>query len=195
MKKTVLLVLISKYADWEASFISTGIQWGFGMWESDYEIKVVGPQDEPIFSLGGLRVTPDYTIETAPADAVCTLLIGGTGWENPNLEKLLPLLEKSKDEGRLLGGICDGSVFLARHGFLNDVEHTSNDLKELQEKAGACYTGKDRYNSQVKSVQSGNIITASATGYVEFAKDVLAALRVAPPKVLEQWYQICKNGF
>lgn len=195
MKKTVLLILVSKYADWEASFVSAGLQWGFGMWESDYEIKVMALQDEPILSLGGLRILPDCTVETAPTDAACILLIGGTGWENPLSEKLLPFLEKAKNEGRLLGGICDGSVFLARHGFLNEIEHTSNDLKELVEKAGASYTGKDKYNSQVKSVRCGNIITASATGYVEFAKEVLSALQVAPPEVLEQWYKICKDGF
>lgn len=142
-----------------------------------------------------MRAIPDYTIETAPADAACTLLIGGTGGENPKLEKLLPLLEKAKSEGRLLGGVYDGGIFLAKHGFLNDVEHTSNNLKELQEKAGVLYTGKEKYNAQVKSVQNRNIVTAGAIGYIEFAKDILLALQLAPPKVLEQWCKICKEGF
>lgn len=192
-KETVLVVLISEYADWELALLSAGLRWGFGMWEKTYDIKIVSAAEGHIRSIGGLTVIPDYTIANAPEDFSALVLIGGTNWFGSEGIKTLPLIQIAIRKNALIGAICDASIFLAAHGFLNDVKHTSTSLLEIKEKAGMAYTGENNFLDK-QSVRDGNIITAKPTGYLEFARDVLSAMNVATKDKIEKFYSMCKYG-
>ncbi len=192
-KETILVVLISEFADWEPALLSAGLRWGFGMWEKTYDIKTVSVDVGHVHSIGGLTVIPDHTVANAPADFAALILIGGTNWFGEEGVKTLPLIRAAIEKKAIVGAICDASIFLAAHGFLNNVQHTCTSLVEVREKTGKLYAGEKNFQEQ-QSVRDGNIITAKPTGYLEFARDVFLAMNVAPKDELEKFYSMCKYG-
>ena len=84
---------------------------------------------------------PDYGIHDIPADYAGIVLIGGMSWFTPEAETIVPLVKEAIEKKRLVAGICNASVFLGRHGFLNHVNHTSNGLIP-QQFAGLIYEVK-----------------------------------------------------
>lgn len=191
----VLFVLVPEYADWEPALLAAGLRGGFGMFDRTFNVKTVGPAKEAVLSIGGFKTMPDYDIDSVPEDFSALILVGGTGWfTNEKAKRVVPLIQKAVDTEKVLGAICDASVFLAAHGFLNAVEHTSNGLGILKTKAAPLYTGEARY-IDLPSVQDGQIVTASGLGFIEFARNVFMALKTAPAERIEQFYSICKAGF
>lgn len=192
-KKTVLFVLISEYADWEPALLAAGLRWGYGLWESTYSVKTVAVSHGQVTSIGGFTLIPDYTLETMPDEFAGVILVGGTDWHGEEARKVLPLVEKALARNAVLGAICDAAVFLAAHGFLNDIPHTFIGVSAMRDKTDSAYSGELLFKDQ-QSVCSDNIITAKPTGYVEFARDVMAALQVADAEKLHKFYKLCKKG-
>ena len=91
---------------------------------------------EPVSSIGGFKVLPDYGLNDMPENYAGLVLIGGMNWFSPLGELIVPLVEKAVKENKLVAGICNASVFLGMHGFLNEVKHTSNTLDYLKQYAG-----------------------------------------------------------
>ena len=193
----VLLVLLPEYADWEPAIFAPGLRRGFGMWEPRYVVKTVGPDFDPVSSIGGFRITPDYSIDTAPRDFAALILIGGTNWWGDAAQRVLPLARRAVERGAVLGGICDASMFLGVHGFLNDAHHTSNNLAALKARAGAAYTGEARYHADKQSVwdPEAKIVTANGAGFIEFAKNVFIALEAAPVETIDKVCDAFRSGF
>lgn len=191
VKKTVLLFLLSKYADWEAGYVAAELN---SEDESNpYCIKTISIYNEPVHSIGGLQVLPDYTLETVPEEYEALLLIGGTSWRTPESNKIVPLVKATLQKDKLVAGICDGSVFLAKHGFLNDVIHTSNSLDDLKEYAANEYTNAKGYVSE-PAVLDGNIITSNGTSPLEFARLIFSKLHLDSEQMIKQWYDFNKLG-
>lgn len=92
-----------------------------------------------------------------------------------------------------MAGICNASVFLGAHGFLNNVKHTSNGLEYLKQYAGINYTGDANYIDQ-QGVRDGNIVTSGGLNTLEFSREVLYALDVDTPEQIEKSYQMHKTG-
>lgn len=191
MKKTVLLFLLSNYADWELGYVAAELNSDED--SNPYCIKIISISDEPVHSIGGLRVLPDYSLETVPKEYEALILIGGTGWRESISEKIVPLVKATLEKGKLVAGICDGSVFLAKHGFLNMVRHTSNSLEDLQEYASNNYTNSQAYQNE-PAVADGNIITANGTSSLEFARLIFANLQLDSEETIMKWYNYNKLG-
>ncbi|MCQ4638172.1 glutamine amidotransferase [Anaerovorax odorimutans] len=190
MKKCILFVILEPYADWEAAYLSSAIHM---LGQGKYEVKTVSLTKEPVASIGGFRVLPDYDIASVPADYEALILIGGLAWRNEEARKIKPLVENCRQAGNVLGGICDASAFLGAVGALNDAAHTSNDLSDLKQWAGEAYTGEKKYVMR-QAVRDGKIVTANGTAPLEFAKEVLLALDAAPDNVISEWYDFHKLG-
>lgn len=137
---------------------------------------------------------PDYTFANAPDDFAALVLIGGTDWFGPDAAAVLPLVHNAVQCGAVLGAICDASVFLGVHGFLNNVRHTSNNPAFLKEKAGDAYTGEALYQAGAPSVRDGKVVTANGAGFIDFAVNVLEALDAAPKEKLIAFSTFCKTG-
>lgn len=190
-KKIVLFVILDKYADWEAAYLSTLI---LALGNDKYSVKTVSLTKNIVESLGGFNVVPDYDIQSAPTDFDALVLIGGMSWRNEEALKVKPLVENALNNGKVLGAICDASAFLGTIGVLNNVRHTSNDLNDMKQWAKAAYTGEDKYFMQ-QVVRDNNVITANGTATLEFAKEVLIALKAAPENKINEWYNFYKFGF
>ena len=190
MKKTVLCVILDKYAEWEIAYLAPLI---LALAQDRYCIKTVSLTKDSVQSLGGFTTLPDYDIESAPIDFEALVLVGGMSWREESAKQVIPLVELALKNRKILGGICDASAFLGANGFLNNVNHTSNDLNDLKKWAGDTYTGEAKYITK-HAVSDNNIITANGTASLEFAKEVLIALKVAPESKIMEWYNFYKLG-
>ena len=93
MKKEVLFILLNDFADSEGAYIASCLNYGVmpGS-ESQYVVKTVAPAKEPVISMGGFRVLPDYSIDDIPADHAGVVLIGGMSWFTPEASLFVPVV-------------------------------------------------------------------------------------------------------
>jgi putative intracellular protease/amidase len=198
MKKEVIFVLIDEFADWEGAFLASALKSGVTMQPSEglckYEVKTLSVSNQPVCSIGGFKVIPDYDLKTVPTDFAALILIGGTGWNSEQAKLIAPLVGKAIERKAVVGGICMASVFLGMNGFLNDVKHTSNTLELLKMLSGSNYTNEANY-LDVQAVSDQGVVTANGSGYLEFAKEILILLNVDTLENIEAYYNFNKVGF
>lgn len=191
----VLFVVLEQYADWEAAAIAAALNEDDPeQGEKKYEVKTVSLDGEPVTSIGGFKVLPDYSVDTAPDEFAGLILIGGNSWRNEESRKVMELVRKAEEKKVVIGAICDATVFLGMNGMLNNAPHTSNHLHELKEAAAENYTSADSYLEQ-QAVSDGMLITANGSAYLDFGKAVLYALDAAPAEEIEEWYSFFKLGY
>ena len=91
MNKEVLYVLLPDYAAHEMVYLSEAIASDeFALKENPkYVNKVVAPTLEPVKSIGGFRVIPDYSFDTMPEDYAAL----GMVWNNLSFgeETIIPI--------------------------------------------------------------------------------------------------------
>lgn len=196
MEKTVLFVLLDRFADWEGAFLASALRGGVlpGCPGGSYKVTYAAPQGRPVRSIGGMTVTPDCGTEALPSDCAALILIGGMRWQAPEAEAVAALVGEALGRGILVGGICNASSFLAAHGFLNDVRHTGNTLEMLKKWGGSRYTGEALYEER-QAVRDGNIVTANGTGYLEFTRECLLWLEAGTKERIAASYALNKHGF
>ncbi|MDN7242506.1 DJ-1/PfpI family protein [Planococcus sp. N028] len=194
--KEVLIVILDEFADWEAASLAAALNQApetEGA-EQKYLVKTVSLTKEPVRSIGGFTVLPDYDLASVKDGYAGVILIGGNSWRKEASGQVMQLVQKALDSKLVLGAICDATVFAGKNGLLNDIDHTSNQLEELKDWAGSDYTGETQYLHQ-QVVRSGNVITANGTAFLEFGKEVLLALDAFPQEEIEEWYQVFKVGY
>ena len=194
MKKEILFILLNDFADWEGAYIAPNLNCGVEPGSpSKYVVKTVAVTKEPVVSIGGFKVLPDYAIADIPADYAGLVLIGGMSWFTPQAECIVSLVREAIEKNKLVAGICNASVFLGMHGFLNHVNHTSNGVEYLKMYAGTNYTGESRYINEM-AVRDGNIVTANGFAALEFSREILYALEADTPEKIEKSYRMNKTG-
>lgn len=194
MNEKVLFVLLDEYADWEAGSLAAALNEEPEGDGRRFDVKTVSLTKDPVKSIGGFTVLPDYSIDDVPEEFAGLILIGGNSWRKDGSERVMELIDKAIRQQAVIGAICDASVFLGKNGLLNDVPHTSNHLEDLQETAGDSYTNETRYLQQ-QAVRSGQLITANGSAFLEFGKEVLEALNAAPQAEIDEWYGFFKQGY
>ncbi len=193
--KEVIFVLLDQWAAWESTFLSTPLNMGVKPGSPvKYRVKTMSIDKEPKRSLGNFQTFIDYDLEAMPKDYEALILVGVMSWFTKEAELFVPLVKKAIDNGKIVGGICNSSVFLGKHGFLNDVKHTSNGLELLKEYAGEIYTNEQGYIHQ-QAIRDKNIVTANGTGYLEFSREMLLLLEADTPEIIEEYYNYFKIGF
>jgi putative intracellular protease/amidase len=190
MKKTIIFVLVEPFADWEGAYLSSIL---LTLRHDQYAIKTMSLTREPIHSIGGFTILPDYGIEDMPADFDGVILIGGNAWRTEAAQAVQGAVRRALAEKKVLGAICDATVFLGAMGVLNNIRHTSNALPELKAWAKTAYTNETAYIC-APAVRDGKIITANGTAALEFAREVLLALDAAPENQISEWYEFFKKG-
>jgi len=193
MSNLVLFVLIEAFADWEGAYLTPELRNPFMNPTGSMDVKVVGLSKSPIQSMGGFHVIPDFDISDVPSQFSGLVLIGGTSWRTENAKKVLPLIQHAIQMGAVVGAICDASQFLATHGFLNHVNHTSNDLMDLLSIPKTEYNNRNQYH-EVLVVRDGLFVTANGSGSLEFAKEMLVALGVYNEEQAKGYYDYYKLG-
>ena len=190
MKKTIIFVLAEPFADWEGAYLSSIL---LTSRPGEYEIKTMSLTREPIHSIGGFTILPDYTIEDMPADFDGVILIGGNSWRTEAAKSFRTVVRRALAEKKVLGAICDATVFLGAMGVLNEIQHTSNALPDLKAWAQTAYTNEAGYIC-APAVRDGKVITANGTAALEFAREVMIALQAAPEEQILEWYEFFKKG-
>lgn len=176
-------------ADWEVGFATAHIN--NGHWQREpgrTRVATIGATRDPITTMGGLRVIPDAGLdEVAPADSAMLVLPGADTWLTGDGNAAF-----ARKAGEFLAAgvpvaaICGATAGLAAAGLLDDHDHTSNAAEFL---AMTGYAGADRYRDE-PAVTDGDLITASGTAPVEFAREVLGRLGLYEPRVLASWYKL-----
>lgn len=193
--KEIVIVLLDRFADWEAAFLAPALRGGVMPGRPGWcEVKYLTPDGGPATSLGGLRVVPDYAAGPLPAQCAGVVLAGGMGWDTAEAEKIVPVVEEAQRRSLPVGAICNAVSFLAAHGFLNEARHTGNTVEELQKWGGDRYTGAAHYEER-QAVRDGNIVTANGSGYLEFTREYLLALGADTPEAIGASYEFNKRGF
>jgi putative intracellular protease/amidase len=168
---TIVTLLTEGFADWEIAMLN-GVARGF----YGIETRFATPGGEPVRSSGGMRVTPDLALADADPQALDVLVIcGGSIWQSPDAPDIGPAVAAVRAAGKVVAGICDGTVALARTGLLDTVEHTSNAADHLEPTG---YPGKPHYRDVPHAVAAEGVITAPATAPVTFMASVLRAIGV-----------------
>ena len=163
-------ILVDPFADWELAQVAPGAR------EFGDAVCFLTPGGQPVTSMGGLQVQPDGAAEDFdPLSADALLLIGSPTWMTPEGPDYRELLCCALQSGVLVGGICGGTLPLARAGLLDKRGHTGNSLEELQ-KHGGVYGGAARFRSGPRAVFDQGVVTASGLAPVTFAAEVLRQL-------------------
>ena len=195
MSNEIMYVLLPDYAAHEAVYLSQAIASDeFALKENPkYVNKIVAPTLEPVKSIGGFRTLPDYSFETMPDDYAALVLIGGFGWSTPIAEQVVPIVRQAIERGKIVGAICNGASFMAKHGFLNAARHTGNGLEQLKLWGGDNYT----YLTDIPcpSCQRQEYRDRKRLCNAEFARELLLLLENDTPERIGMYYQFNKQGF
>lgn len=196
MSDEILYILLPDYAAHETVYLSQAIASDeFALKKNPkYVNKTVAPTMELVKSIGGFRTLPDYSLDTMPDDYAALVLIGGFGWATPVAKRVVPIVSKAMENGKVVGAICNAVSFMARHGFLNNIKHTGNGIDQLKQWGGETYTNLAGY-VHAQAVRDGNIVTANGSATLEFAKELLLLLENDTPERIEMYYQFNKQGF
>ena len=192
---TVYVYTLDTLADWELGYVTAELN-SKRFFKKDapgIAVKMVGISKEPIKTMGGLTILPDCTINDVAVDEKSVLLLPGANtWDDP---KHGAIIEKAKgllSAGATVCAICGATTALANAGLLDQRLHTSNGTGYLA-MFSPCYKGQQFYVDQ-PSVSDQNLITASSTGALLWAKQIIERLEVFRPDTLEAWYSYFSTG-
>lgn len=191
----ILYVILDHFASHEIVFLSQPINCDATSMKSNpkYVNKIVSYTLNPVQSIDGFRILPDYTFDNVPDQYSALILIGGFSWETTIAEKVVPLIQHAIEKQILVGAICNAAAFLGKWGFLNNVKHTANSLEQLKAWGSEKYTNEAGFLRQ-NAVSDHNIVTAHGTAYLEFAREILLLLKNDTEENIEMYYQFFKKG-
>jgi putative intracellular protease/amidase len=142
--------------------------------------------------MGGMHIQPEtLAADLDPAGSAMLILPGAGSWDAGRNGEFARLAGRFLDAGVPVAAICGATLGLAREGLLDDRAHTSNVLLYLQQADE--YHGTELYRDE-PAVTDRGLITANSTAPVAFARQVLAALDVYSPEVLDAWYGLYSTG-
>ncbi|MET3581194.1 putative intracellular protease/amidase [Mesorhizobium robiniae] len=169
-QKTIGVVFIDRFADWEYGLLAaSAVEW-FGA-----RAVSLTPGGRPVTSASGFQLTPDRSTEideNTDLDAVA--VIGSDQWVDapPVISGLLTAIAA---RGGVVGGICAGTLALARAGLFDKAKHTSNGRDWINEKEPG-YPGAQNYLDVPYAVADGRIVSAPGSAPGTFALAYLTTL-------------------
>ena len=190
--KKVYLFVFNTLADWEYGYAVAGINNPQFQKNADrYKVVTVGATTDPVITAGGIRITPDESIDkVVTSDSAMLILPGGASWDEGENGEAVELAELFLSNKVPVAAICGATAGLAKAGLLDKTKHTSNSLDYL---AATHYKGAKHY-VDAPAVRDGDLVTASAMSPVDFAKEIFSCLGVYDDDVLDAWYGLFKTG-
>ena len=192
---TIYVYILDTLADWELGYVTAELNSGrfFKKDAPKIALKTVGHSKEAITTMGGMTIVPDCLIDDIiMSDTTVLLLPGADTWNDPKQEAIIEKAGELLSLGATVGAICGATVALASAGLLNDRPHTSNGPGFL-DMFVPNYTGKHFYVDQPAAADN-NLITASSTGGLLWAKQLIERLDVFQADTLEAWYDYFSAG-
>lgn len=188
MKKEILVFISENYADWESAYVCSVLNKP----DIGFIVKTLAVTKDPVKSMGGFTVLPDYSINELP-DFYMLILIGGDSWREGVNDGVRAVTDLCIEKGIPIAAICDACTFLANLGYLDHVEHTGNSSAYM-ESVAPNYKGASHFIEK-QVVSTNGLITANGTSAIEFAKAIFEYLNIMPIEELTGWYQMFKIGY
>lgn len=186
--KHVYIFLFDGYSDWEISYLTPEL-----FKDKQTVLKTFTITGAPIISMGGLKITPDLSLEQVKSDDVSVLVLpGGTAWEQNKIKGIDQLVKDVYAADQTIAAICAATTYLGEKGYLDKVKHTSNDLNYLKAIAPH-YQGEENYKSEL-AISDQHIITANGIAPIEFAAEIFRKIKLHSDADIEKWFQLFKNG-
>jgi len=190
MKPKAYVFVFDGLADWEPALALCEIRKS-----GKYEVLVAAHSSETVVTMGGLKVTPDITIDQIePRETAIFILPGGNRWEEAPDPKVDDLLQRLHAAGILIGALCAATLEIARAGLTRGVRHTSNAESYLKKMVPEYKDNDERFYVDQLAVADQKIITASGLGSVEFAREVIRELGIYDQATTQMWFDMFKNG-
>lgn len=169
--KTIGFVFINRFADWEYGLLAaSAVEW-FGA-----RTLSLSPSRKQVVSASGFRLMPDRGLapgENGDLDAI--VVVGSDLWPTEEAPDISDLLASVVERGGIVGGICAGTVPLARAGLFAEARHTSNGRSWLLEKQVG-YAGSALYRDVPHAVADKGVVSAPGSAPGTFAHRYLQAL-------------------
>lgn len=192
---TIYVYLLDTLADWELGHVIPELNSGrfFKKGAPRVSLKTVSHSKEPVHTMGGLTIVPDCLIEDiALTKSSMLLLPGADTWSDPMHSAIIEKAGEFLSSGAAVCAICGATAALANFGLLNQRLHTSNGPGFL-DMVSPAYQGQ-RFYIDEPSVADNNLITASSTGALLWAKQIIGHLGVFSTDTLESWYEYFRTG-
>ncbi|WP_159649145.1 type 1 glutamine amidotransferase family protein [Erysipelothrix aquatica] len=193
--KQIYIYVMDTLADWEIGYITAELHSRrfFKDNAPDITIHTVSYTSQTITTMGGLKVTPDCTLEriTVNEDAVL-ILPGADTWQQPEHQAVLRYAQQILNANGTVAAICGATLALASSDMLNTRNHTSNGPGFL-DMFSPNYTGQSFYQDQ-PVVRDNNLITAGSTDALRWSKAILETLDVFRDDTLALWYTFFSEG-
>lgn len=196
MEKDVYIHVCDGIADWEMALVAAMVSKNKGDFPKNktYNVITFSLDKQPIKTMGEINILPDIHINGIDISKVAMVILPGARiYLDSDVQELVPFIEACAKNKIPVAAICGSTAFLAKNGFLNTVQHTSNGPKWLK-KMALNYLGEKNYVHK-PSISDGGFITASIFGQVEFTYNILKTLEVFTPEFLELWFTAFKNGY
>lgn len=192
---TVYVYALDTLADWELGYVIAELNSGrfFKKDAPGVSVKTVSISKKPVKTMGGLTIIPDCAINDIAVNEESVLLLPGANtWDNPNHGAIIEKAGELLSVGAMVCAICGATAALATAGLLDQKLHTSNGVGYL-EMVSPSYKGQGFYVDK-PSVADHNLITASSTGALLWAKQIIERLKVFQPDTLDAWYAYFSTG-
>ena len=192
---TVYVYILDTFADWELGYVIAELNSRRFFKENapSVFVKTVSISKDPVKTMGGLTIIPDCVISNIAENEKSVLVLpGASTWDEPKHSAIIEKAKKLLTEGATVCAICGATAALANVGLLNQRLHTSNGMGYL-EMCCPHYKGQHFYVDN-PSVADHNLITASSTGALLWARQIIERLEVFRPDTLEAWYNYFSSG-
>jgi putative intracellular protease/amidase len=193
-QQIVHLFVMDTMSDWEPGYAVAGInQPAFQQNPGRYAVRTVGATRDPVRTMGGVTIVPDLALsELRPEESAMLILPGAASWDDPAAHAdAVELARQFLAAGVPVAAICGATGGLARAGVLNGRPHTSNAREFMAWQEG--YDGAAHY-ADAPAVLDGDLVTASGTAPVDFARAIFQRLELYAPTVLDAWYALYKHN-
>jgi len=184
----VYVFLFDGFADWEIAYFMPELKKS-----EKINLKTFTIDGASITSMGGVKITPDFSLAEVEASENSLLVLpGGNAWEKGEITGIDDLVKTFYERNYAIAAICGATFYLGEKGFLDGIKHTSNDLNYLKAVAPH-YKGENNYQFE-PAVTDKNTITASGISSIEFAREIVRKVNLYDENQIEKWYQLFKNG-
>jgi putative intracellular protease/amidase len=192
-QQTVHLFVLDTMSDWEPGYAVAGInQPVFQQNPGRYTVRTVGPTRDPVRTMGGITIVPDMALEALrPEDSALLILPGAATWDEGAHAEAVDKARAFLAASVPVAAICGATGGLARGGLLDARPHTSNAREYLGWQQG--YAGAAHY-VDAPAHRDGDLITASGTAPIDFARAIFERLELYAPHVLDAWYALYKHN-
>lgn len=191
----VYIYVLDTLADWELGYVTAELNSGrfFRKDAPEVSVKTVAISKEPVKTMGGLTIVPDCTIDDVVVNEKSVLLLPGANtWDDPKHRAIIKKTNELLSAGAMVCAICGATAALANAGLLDQHPHTSNGAGYL-EMVSPDYKGQ-KFFVDAPSVADHDLITASSTGALLWAKQIIERLDVFKHNTLEAWYAYFSTG-